>query len=641
VTDAPVLVDFESRSKADLRRVGGRLYWQDPTSEAICAVLYRTDTGEVEAWRPGDPPPARLELAVAHNATTFDRFAAERCGWRVGAWLDSSQMARRAGLPGALDALASQWLGRRKDIEGSKFTKALSSVSRAKAKKGQFRVDVTPEVYARVLGYCANDVEVLADAWPRLEPWADVDADVAAADRAVNDRGICVDVELVHALQRQLERQQEEAVAEAAEALGLTEYEVRAQAGSSPQFCAATGLPNMQAETLIDRASYGNLIDHPLVGARQAISGVVLGKLRAALNMTSPDGRMRDWAHYYGGHTGRWSSKGMQLHNLPRIGFEDDAKKIGWHAWEYVQALVDGAMTDAPLSKSQVGGLLRACFVASPGKTLAVLDYSGIEARVNAWAAGDTQAIEVFKAFDAGTGPDPYCVMATGIFSRTITKGDKTERNVGKQAELGCGYGMGGPKFGGTCENAGVVLAEVGVDAQEVVNAWRKLHRPIVQLWKACEKAFAAACEGREAWAGPWMYAPIGEDSVACVLPSGRPIVYPSAQAKPSRTPWGAKSFSLSYQGRKGREHLYGGKLVENAVQATARELLADALVRCEADGLDPVLHVHDENVCEVDASAGADALGHMRYVMAETAPEWAKGLPIRLDGFAEGRYRK
>lgn len=638
---APVLVDFESRSKADLKKIGGRLYWSDPTSEAICAVLYRTDTGEVEAWRPGDPPP-ELGTAVAHNATTFDRFAGGRYDWQVGAWLDSSQMARRAGLPGALDALASQWLGRRKDIEGSKFTKALSSVSRAKAKKGQFRVDISPEVYARVLGYCANDVEVLADAWPRLEPWADVDADVAAADRAVNDRGICVDVELVHALQRQLERQQDEAVAEAAEALGQSVEETRAAAMSPQQFCAATGLPNAQKDTLTDRASYGDLIKHPLVSARAALASVVPGKLAAALAGLSDDGRLRDAHMYYGAHTGRWSGRGFQHQNLPRIAFEKEAKDLGWHEADVVCALVDGAMQGECLTKKQIDGLLRAVLVASPGKVLAVLDYSGIEARALAWAAGDADAVNVFLKMDAGTGPDPYRVMAAkNIFSIEVDAVTKEQRGLGKIAELMLGYGAGARKFGESCEAQGVDLAAFGLDPQEIVDAYRKqAHRPIVQLWRDCEKAFASACEGRGAAAGPWRYEPLG-DAVACVLPSGRPIMYPGARASKKRTPWGGMGFDLSYTGRRGREHVYGGLLVENAVQATCRDLLADALVRCEADGATPVFHVHDELVCEVDASAGAQALEHMRYVMAETAPEWAKGLPIRLDGFAEERYRK
>src|SRR6186713_2723148 len=131
--DGPVLVDFESRSRAKLKLCGGRLYWQDPSSEAICAVLYDVASGEWYSWDPSEPAP-RIGVAVAHNAVFFDRFAAERHGWRVGEWQDTAGAARRAGFPGALEQLGQRWLGRSKDKAGNKFTLALSRPSRAKAR---------------------------------------------------------------------------------------------------------------------------------------------------------------------------------------------------------------------------------------------------------------------------------------------------------------------------------------------------------------------------------------------------------------------------------------------------------------------------------------------------------------------------
>jgi DNA polymerase len=304
--------------------------------------------------------------------------------------------------------------------------------------------------------------------------------------------------------------------------------------------------------------------------------------------------------------------------------------------------LVDGVKTGEVLAKKQMDGLMRAVLTASPGKTLCVLDYSGIEARCLVWAARDAKALDVYRAYDAKRGPDPYCVMATTIFSREILKKQHpTERNVGKQAELGCGYGMGAEKFSGTCDKAGVDLVAAGVDANDVVQAWRKMHAPVVKLWRDCEQAFAAACNGKRAAAGPWVYEPhaaasgSGGVDVWCVLPGGRPIVYAEARATRDRRGW-----DLSYQGHLFRDHVYGGLLVENAVQATCRDFLADALVRFERDGLDPVLHVHDEGVCEVDEALGDEGLEYMREIMSDV-PAWADGLPIVLDGFTGRRYRK
>lgn len=648
-----MLVDFEARSRANLKRSGGRLYWEDPSSEAICAVLYDTQRGTFRTWRPGDSPP-RLACAVAHNASTFDRHAAAACGWEVDEWLDSASAARRAGLPGALDALGQRWLGREKDKAGSKFTVGLSRPSRARARLGQLP-EITPEVFERVRLYCKRDVQIMRGAWDRLEPWLDVDRTTCEVDRTINDRGICLDAELVRALQRQMQRQQEQAVRKAAKALGQSDAETRAQASSPQQFTAITGLPNAQKGTLDDRKAYGALVDHPLVALRKALASVVPGKLAAALNMVSPDGRLRDMILYYGAHTGRWSGRGLQPHNLPRIAFEDPAKKLGWEVSDYIDALVDGAHTGADLTKKQVSGLLRGVLCAAPGRRLAVLDYSGIEARANAWAAGDADAVGVFRALDAGTGKDPYCLMATKIFGREITKEHKDERGLGKISELMLGYGAGAEKFGESCEKGGTDLAALGVDAEDVVRTYREVAHPaIVQMWRDSERAFRRALEagpgGRPQRAGRWSYEAHdaadgrGGVDVWCVLPSGRPIVYANARAKrvQRRSRNGNKftAWALSYQGHRFREHVYGGLLVENAVQALCRDLLADSLVRFESAGLDPVLHVHDEGVCEVDADVADEGLEEMRHIMSD-APRWAKGLPIKLDGFVSERYRK
>ena len=639
MSDAPVLVDFESRSRCDLKRRGGRVYWEDPSSEPIVAVLCNTQTGEAQVWEPGDATP-NLALAVAHNASTFDRHAARASGWQVDRWLDSSQAARRAGLPGKLDAMAKRWLGRPKDDAGSKLTKSLSRASRAKKTLGQLP-EITPEIRARVTSYCVDDVSVMVDAWSKLEPWFDVDADVAEADAAINERGICLDTELVRAMLAAVERDQERLCESTAHGLGAgwNPESVRDAAMSPAQLCKLTGLPNAQAKTLDDIARAQGDKTHPLIRVRRALASIVPGKLRAALERVSPDGRLRDSHHYYGAHTGRWSSKGMQHHNLPRVGFEDAAHEIGWAVGDYIEALVDGVKTGQALTKKQMDGLMRAVLTASPGKTLCVLDYSGIEARCLVWAARDTKALDVYRAYDAKRGPDPYCVMATTIFSRTIAKADKVERTVGKQAELGCGYGMGSNKFSDTCDKAGVDLIAAGVDADDVVQAWRKMHAPVVKLWRDCEHAFAAACNGKRAAAGPWVYEPhdsaSGGVDVWCVLPGGRPIVYSDARAVRGQRGW-----DLSYQGHLFRDHVYGGLLVENAVQATCRDFLADALVRFERDGLDPVLHVHDEGVCQVDEALGDEGLEYMREIMSDI-PEWADGLPIVLDGFTGRRYRK
>ncbi len=641
-------MDFESRSRANLKKCGGRRYWDDPSSEALCAVIYHPGSGEVASWVPGEPAP-NLALAFAHNARAFDQFAAPRSGWRVAGWGDTAQAARRAGLPGALDALASHWLGRGKDKAGNRFTLSLSRPSRAKATKGQLP-EITPEALSRVLSYCANDVEVMADGWDRLRPWFGVDADACAVDAAINERGIQFDMGLVAALQREIERYQEREVRAASKALRVTEAECKRMARSPAAFVEATGLPNAQKAT-VDEYLEGLDDDaevHPLVSARRALANIVAGKLEAARNRVSDDGRLRDSFLYYGGHTGRWSAKGVQLQNLTRVEWHDQDALADWllagGGLSEFNAVFEGR--ELTFQQKLAAGM-RGCITAKPGHVLAVLDYSLIEARVNAWAAGDRKALDVFRAYDAGKGPDPYCAMASKIFGYTVEK--KThpqQRQVGKGAVLGCGFQMGAAKFAATCEKQGIDLAAAGVEAEAVVKAWRTAHKPIVQSWYAMQDAFAGACQGRDVHVGPFMFAPLGK-AVACVLPSGRPIVYNDARAKRVRRqgPHGTyETWELSYFGQKKnvwtQVHAYGGLLCENAIQATARDLLADTLVRAEADGLDPVQHAHDEAGCEVPESAGKEGLEWLRRIM-QTPPDWAKGLPVVADGFVAKRYRK
>jgi DNA polymerase len=189
---------------------------------------------------------------------------------------------------------------------------------------------------------------------------------------------------------------------------------------------------------------------------------------------------------------------------------------------------------------------------------------------------------------------------------------------------------MGARKF---YENNAAKLDALGVDSVAVVDAWRKLHAPIVRFWYAAEAAFKRAAAGHTATVSCFKYAPSddGKD-VAAFLPSGRPIVYNDVHIDAEG--------HCSYHGNRGREHVYGGLLVENLIQSLCRDLLADSLVRLEEAGLNPVMHVHDESVCEVDGGLGAEAYEYQHHLMT-ILPDWAAGFPIGAAGFHGRRYRK
>lgn len=640
----PVLLDFESKSRCDLKARGGRNYWADPSTEVLCCVWYDTIDGRVGVGR----PPKGRQYA-AHNAEGFDRFGAERMGWsKPGApWVDTAQLARTAGFPGALEALGVE-CGFPKDLAASRFTKSLSTCRRpagkgpeaipaavwaALSKRDKARLGaqktVTPEDMRRVVAYCSRDVEIMAESWPMLESWRDLEAPVVAVNHAINERGVPFDSDLARALLECDRINGRRAVKRAARELGWSVRETRDAAKSPAQFCDATGAPNAQKETVA-------ALDHPLARARQALASIVAGKLRAGLERVSPDGMLRDTHLYYGGHTGRWSSIGMQLHNMTRPAkeFED------WTGEALAELVARVTAGEHHATPKECDFLLRAAIWSGPDDVLVVRDFKGVEARMLAWCAGDTKALEVFRSDNV----DPYKVAAAKVFGCAYADVDKAQRTVGKILELACGYGQGGGKFAQTAAKMGADLAALGIDSFAAVKAWRTLHAPSVKFWYDVERAFRRAIEGHASRVSCFDFEPSsnGKD-VAVFLPSGRPVVYREARFSHEK---GRRGTSIVYAGGKtGREHTYGGKIVENIVQAICRDLLARALVKAERAGLNPVLHVHDEAACRVPRSARKDAAGELQAIMT-SLPGWAKrgphgAFPIGAAGFDGERYRK
>ena len=646
-----VLLDIESRARIDLKVVGGRNYWEHPSTELLCLSWHDTATDARGTWHPGDASPYWRFTAplAAHNMSGFDRFGLVRYGFLTHYdvdYLDTSELARTAGFPGALDDLGCAY-GIPKDKVASKFTTALSSARRPKSisaadwrtlspAEKKLRGDLpelTDETRARVDRYCESDVAIMSRAWDDLAPWDELEPDVVRLDRIINDRGVELDVDLCRALLREDARHADEVVSQVSRETGISDADIRKAAGSNPLFCAITGLPNAQKATVAACA-------HPLATVRRVLASIARGKLDAGLARVSPDGRLRDNHRYYGGHTGRWSGKGMQLQNLPRPSkrFEKQWAANGWddgkhddQISDYLDDLAEGIVSGRrQAQRDEINLLVRGSITAAPGHTLVVSDFSGIEARALAWAAGDRAALDVFTS-----GRDPYRVAAMAIFGLPYEQCGGDYRQAGKTAELACGYGQGAKKFGETAAKMGANLAAMGVDPKRVVDAWRRLHAPVVQFWDRCERAFRSAIGGHTTRVGAFEFRPYGSD-VHIVLPSGRPLVYRIARLKAD-----GRRQSIVYEGgRTGEEYTYGGKIVENLIQAACRDLLAEAMVKVEAAGLPIVLHVHDEIVVEVPREDAADAKVALEAWMCD-APEWADGLPLTAHGFICRRYRK
>lgn len=304
------------------------------------------------------------------------------------------------------------------------------------------------------------------------------------------------------------------------------------------------------------------------------------------------------------------------------------------------------------ITSEQINTLTRACLKAADGCSLVWGDYSAVEARANAWMAGDWPTVENFRA-----GHDAYLALASRIYNETITDKKDWRRKIGKIGELACGYGQGagGPKnprkgkgyglpygFHGFALKNGVDWAELGrskppITAKVVVDMWRELHAPIVQLWKALERGMLQAFAGRDNEVGvgckvEWSR---WNDAIVCTLPSGRALVYHGVHV--GKGEFGPR---LTYVGGRGREDTYGGKLCENVIQAICRDFLAEAEVKADREGLDPVLTVHDELVCEVPEALEIRARDRLHEIMVDL-PAWGDGMPIGSSVFSGKRYRK
>ena len=357
-----------------------------------------------------------------------------------------------------------------------------------------------------------------------------------------------------------------------------------------------------------------------------------------------PDGRVRGGLLYHGATTGRWSGAGVQPQNFPKgtiKGFDMEA------AWELLKTGDrDRIITHEWGKDKQTASVmetlacaLRGAIVAPAGQQLYVADYAGIEARVLAWLARQNDAVEMFH-----NGGDPYCDLATAIYGRTITKDDKTERQLGKAGVLGCGYQMGASKFVDTAAMYGVTIDEDF--SQQVVDTYREKYWRVKALWYETQDAAIEAVQRR----GHTIY----QDRVKwqrvgtflfCTLPCGRRLAWPFPELREKETPWGSKQWQLTFMGvdmyskKWKRQSTYGGKLVENLVQAISRDLMAAALQRCEASGTYvPILSVHDEVIAE--AAEGAGSVKEFEGLLT-VLPTWAKGCPVGAEGWAGPRYKK
>lgn len=487
--------------------------------------------------------------------------------------------------------------------------------------------------------YCRQDVEVEREI-RRMLPAEGLPADIRLEynlDQAINDRGVLVDTEFARAA-IDLDALNVEKIK--AEMVRLTDMD---NPNSAAQLKAWLSEALDEEIEKIGKGEVAELLAENCAGAvsevlklRQKLAKTSVKKYAAMLASAGTDDRARGLFQFYGANrTGRWAGRLVQMQNLPRNYLKD---------LDQVREVVKGRdFGTAELLFDDLGDVLaqlvRTSFVAPPGKTLAVVDFSAIEARVIAWLAGEKWRLEVFE-----THGKIYEASASAMFGVPIDQVDKGLRQKGKIAELALGY-QGGP---------GALLAmgadKMGLSEPEmkhIVSAWRDANPAIVDLWAEVEDAALRAVSVKASDVpgprGVSFYATT--EHLRVRLPSGRCLYYREPRIVPGR--FGGRS--LRYMGTNqltkqwGPVDTYGGKLVENIVQAIARDLLADSMARIESTTRRIVIHVHDEIVAEVPDTAFGQAEQHLSQMLAIMAepPDWAAGLPLKGDGYTTTHYKK
>ena len=639
--------DIETYSSEDIKKSGAFKYMEAPDFQ-ILLLAYAWDDEPVQVLDLTDPTDqgvlpdiiAGLKdpnlLKVAHNA------AFERNAYRVAfgfyqppeQWLDTMILCAMNGLPMSLDAAgAALQLPEQKIKEGTLLINYFCKPCKPTGANGGRTRNLpehAPAKWERFKTYAGRDVEVMRTIHKRLRGYraTDFERQVWALDTRINERGVQIDRDLVQAAIAVDDAFRAEHTEEMKHLTGLSNPNSVAQL---KEWLAAAGMEcdSLGKGVIADlKANATSRTTERVLELRQLLSKTSTKKYEAMTNAAGEDDRVRGITQYYGaGRTGRWAGRLVQLQNLP----QNHLDHIG-EVREIVRARdlagLEMLYDNVPDVLSQ---LIRTALVAKEGHTFLVADYAAIEARVIAYLAGEQWRMDVFAK-----GGDIYCSSASQMFGVPVEKHGVNGhlRQKGQVAELACGYGGGVAAlkaFG--ADKMGLSEAEM----QDIVTQWRQASPAITRMWKNTERTAKMALwhPGRAFSTSCGVIYRRDAEALRCTLPSGRVLSYWYAQIHDGGeiTFMGQNQTTRKWE----RTDTWGGKLVENIVQAVARDCLAVAMVRLEAAGWGIVFHVHDEVVVEApEGSRWQD----VAEVMGQPI-DWAPGLLLRGDGYETKFYMK
>jgi DNA polymerase len=633
-------IDFETRSHIDLTEQGLDIYANDPTTEVLC-IAFGTAPTNIGVYDPKRQSPGTLLNHVSKGGkiqawNAMFEYAIWNCvcvpkyGWpplKLEQCIDTMAVAAANNAPQGLEDAAifmdSEHL---KDTTGRKLIQKLCKPQ----KDGTFNED--PELMAELFAYCQQDVRTEMALGRDLRPLTDVEQSIWELTQRINLRGVPVDpIELHNAVL---------AVVRAQDAL---DNELIALTGCKPSERAkllewlntfGANLDDLTAKTvsakLVDTNISANVRQALLL--RQEGSQTSVAKYAKMMEIQR-EGRIRNTLVYHGASTGRWASRGgLNLQNIARPTISD----------EDIERAIPNVFVEGKATMQELSSLVRSAITAPMGKTFVDVDFSSIENRVGVYLAGQKDKVELFRK-----GLDEYKVFASeSLYHIPYDEVTKDQRQVSKSAVLGAMFGQGAKGLVKYAEGMGVNLSEA--QAKNAVDNYRTSYARVKALWGMCETSAIQAVEnpGVPYMAGGKIVIKCAKDALWMQLPSRRLICWQRPQLELLTTPWGSQKVGVTvhsqntYTRQWTRNPLIGSSVFQSAVQGTARDFLASAMLRLETAGFEIINSIHDEVLLLVDEEGAEKALADVTEIMV-TPPAWAPDFPLAAEGWISKRYRK
>ena len=657
-------IDLETYSDVNLKKAGLYRYVQSPAFE-ILLFAYSFDGAPTQVidMAQGEEIPMEVIHALtdpqclkhAYNAAFEWYCLSKYMGAQLppAQWRDTMLHGLYAGYTAGLDA-TGRALGIPEDKQKLTTGKALIRYfcvpcKPTKANGGRTRnyPHHDPEKWELFKTYNGQDVVAEMEIERRLSvfPVPDFVQKQWETDLLINARGVAVDMDFCEGALELGETIRAQLTDEAVQLSGLQNPNSVKQLARWLSAETGDDITSLRKETIKELLGRDNA-DHVqrMLEIRQELGKTSTKKYDAIEAAVCGDGRVRGLLQFYGANrTGRWAGRLVQVQNLPRTYTEP---------LEFARELVKGRKLDALRTiygspNDTLSQLIRTAFVAAPGNVLVDADFSAIEARVISWLADEEWRLEVFRTH--GKIYEASASQMFGVPLERIKKGNPeySLRQRGKVAELALGYQGGVPAM--RQMDTGKLLADLpDEEIKDIVDKWRNTNPKIRNLWYSFNDAairviqnggslrvrcctFARECDCIR-----------GTTCMTISLPSGRKLYYVEPAVGENR--WGGPS--ITYMGvndknKWGRIETYGGKLVENVVQAIARDCLAQAIEHLEAAGLPVVFHIHDEVVIDTAAFDTNDAMLDKVVKIMSTPIPWAEGLPLGADGWVGAFFKK